>query len=45
MAFTVTVEVRIPLVGGKIEDFISSQLLHLLVAEQRFTSVWIDESR
>ncbi|MCH9729017.1 MAG: DUF2505 domain-containing protein [Actinomycetia bacterium] len=45
MALKVTVEVRIPLVGGKIEEFIGSQLLHLLVAEQRFTTVWIDENR
>jgi Protein of unknown function (DUF2505) len=38
-----TVEVRIPLVGGKIETFISSQLAELLIAEQRFTSAWIRE--
>lgn len=40
---TVTVEVRIPLVGGKIEDFIGQGLLDLLSAEQRFTSKWIQE--
>jgi hypothetical protein len=39
----ITVEVRVPLVGGKIESFIGSQLADLLIAEQRFTSVWIAE--
>ncbi|OBG80526.1 hypothetical protein A5699_10860 [Mycobacterium sp. E802] len=38
-----TVEVKVPLVGGKIEGFIGSQLTDLLIAEQRFTSVWIAE--
>lgn len=38
-----TVEVRIPLIGGKLESFIGSQLVNLLVAEQRFTSAWITE--
>ncbi len=37
-----TVEVRIPLVGGKLENFIGSQLVELLIAEQRFTTMWID---
>lgn len=41
----ITVEVRVPLVGGKIEGFIGSQLTDLLKAEQRFTSVWIAEHR
>lgn len=38
---TVSVEVRIPLVGGKVENFIGSQLVELLIAEQRFTSEWL----
>jgi hypothetical protein len=42
--FKVTVEVRIPLVGGKVENFIGSQLVNLLIAEQRFTSAWIREN-
>jgi Protein of unknown function (DUF2505) len=42
--FKVTVEVKIPLVGGKIENFIGSQLVELLIAEQRFTTVWITEN-
>jgi hypothetical protein len=42
--FTATVEVRIPLVGGKVESFIGSQLVELLIAEQRFTTEWIKSS-
>jgi hypothetical protein len=36
-----TVEVRIPLVGGKLESFIGSQLTTLLIEEQRFTTAWL----
>lgn len=41
LAFRATVEVRIPLVGGKVESFIGNQLVDLLIAEQRFTSAWL----
>ena len=41
---TASVEVRIPLVGGKVENFIGSQLVELLIAEQRFTTAWIEEN-
>jgi len=44
MEFQATVEVKVPLVGGKIENFIGSQLVDLLIAEQRFTTVWITEN-
>ncbi len=44
LEFKATVEVNIPLVGGKIENFIGSQLVDLLIAEQRFTTVWITEN-
>jgi hypothetical protein len=44
LEFNVTVEVRVPLVGGKIENFIGSQLVDLLIAEQRFTTVWLTEN-
>ncbi|KMO76085.1 hypothetical protein MOBUDSM44075_02615 [Mycolicibacterium obuense] len=44
LAFTATVEVRVPLLGGKIENFIGHQLVDLLIAEQRFTTVWIAEN-
>jgi hypothetical protein len=42
--FHATVQVDIPLVGGKIENFVGSQLVDLLIAEQRFTTVWITEN-
>lgn len=42
--FTATVEVRIPLVGGKVESFIGSKLAELVTAEQRFTTVWLAEN-
>jgi hypothetical protein len=38
------VEVRIPLVGGKVENFIGSQLVGLLTAEQDFTTAWIRDN-
>ncbi|MGE2719458.1 DUF2505 domain-containing protein [Mycolicibacterium celeriflavum] len=44
LQFTVEVEVRVPLVGGKIENFIGGQLVDLLIAEQRFTTLWITEN-
>lgn len=44
MTLTATVEVRVPLVGGKIENFVGNQLVDLVIAEQRFTTVWITEN-
>ncbi len=44
LAFHATVEVRVPLVGGKIENFIGHQLVDLLIAEQQFTTRWIGEN-
>lgn len=44
LALRATVEVRIPLVGGKVENFIGTQLVDLLIAEQRFTTRWIAEN-
>jgi hypothetical protein len=38
---SVTVAVNIPLVGGKVETFVGSQLVELLGAEQRFTTEWL----
>ena len=43
LTFRAIVEVRIPLVGGKLEKFIGNQLLQLLNTEQRFTTFWIAE--
>ncbi len=45
LSFSATVEVRIPLVGGKMEKFIGNQLLNLLSTEQEFTTERIRESR
>jgi hypothetical protein len=42
--FKATVTVNVPLVGGKIENFVGSQLMDLLIQEQRFTTVWITEN-
>jgi hypothetical protein len=44
LTFRATVEVRVPLVGGKIENLIGSQLVELLIAEQRFTTTWIAQN-
>jgi hypothetical protein len=37
----ITVHVRVPLIGGKLENFIGTRLADLVVAEQRFTTEWI----
>ncbi|BAX90863.1 DUF2505 domain-containing protein [Mycobacterium shigaense] len=36
-----TVHVRIPLIGGKLEKIIGTELANLVSAEQQFTSEWI----
>lgn len=41
LAFRATVEVRVPLVGRKLENFIGTQLEQLLISEQQFTTTWI----
>jgi hypothetical protein len=41
LKFRATVEVKIPLIGGKLENFIGNQLVELLIHEQRFTTLWI----
>jgi hypothetical protein len=41
--FHVSVDVRIPLVGGKLERLIGGQLVDLVIAEQRFTTTWLAE--
>jgi len=38
-----TVEVRIPLLGGKVEGFIGGQLAEMVRLEEQFTSQWINE--
>jgi hypothetical protein len=37
----ITVHVRVPLIGGKLENLVGTQLADLVVAEQRFTTKWI----
>ncbi|BBZ37306.1 DUF2505 domain-containing protein [Mycobacterium conspicuum] len=37
-----TVQVRIPLIGGKLEKLIGAQLTTLISEEQRFTTMWLD---
>jgi hypothetical protein len=44
LEFNATVEVRIPLLGGKVENFVGSQLVELLITEQNFTTAWIREN-
>ncbi len=44
LSVALSIEVNVPLVGGKIESFIGGQLVDLLTAEQRFTTVWITEN-
>jgi hypothetical protein len=39
--FRITVHVRAPIIGGKIEKMIGAQLAELVTREQRFTSDWI----
>ena len=41
LEFWVTVQVRIPIVGGKVEKLIGSVLADLVGMEQRFTTKWI----
>ncbi|PTR31196.1 uncharacterized protein DUF2505 [Rhodococcus sp. OK519] len=39
------VEVKIPLIGGKIESVIAGQVLELLDAEEDFTGQWVSQVR
>ncbi|HWT50253.1 MAG TPA: DUF2505 domain-containing protein [Mycobacterium sp.] len=41
LAFRITVQVRVPLIGGKVENLIGTHLAELVAREQRFTSEWI----
>lgn len=40
-----TIEVRVPLVGGKIENMLGQQLQELIRVEQNFTNDWIAGTR
>jgi hypothetical protein len=41
LTFRATVQVRVPIIGGKLENIIGTQLAELIAAEQRFTTEWI----
>jgi hypothetical protein len=43
LRFAATVEVKIPLVGGKFENSIGAELAENIPAFQRFTATWITE--
>jgi hypothetical protein len=43
LRYTVRVEAKIPLVGGKLEKFIGAGLAKSIPAVQRFTTTWIAE--
>lgn len=45
MTFVATMEVKIPLVGGKVEKYIGRQLAEEIPALQQFTTDWINEHR
>jgi hypothetical protein len=44
LEFNATVEVHIPLLGGKVESMIGGALAELFIAEQRFTTAWITQN-
>jgi hypothetical protein len=44
LRFTVKVEVKIPLVGGKLEKTLGAGLAQSIPAVQRFTTTWIAEN-
>jgi hypothetical protein len=41
LTFRITVAVRAPIIGGKVENIIGTQLAELVAAEQRFTAAWL----
>lgn len=44
LTFRAAVQVRVPIIGGKVENFIGARLAELVAAEQRFTTEWIAET-
>lgn len=43
LEFRATVQVRVPIIGGKLENIIGGRLAELVAAEQRFTTKWMAE--
>ncbi|AXN42715.1 hypothetical protein DSM43518_02267 [Mycobacterium marinum] len=44
LSLQLTVQVRIPLVGGKLERMIGTELSQLVTVEQKFTTEWIADN-
>jgi hypothetical protein len=44
MTANITVQVRVPFIGGKLERLIGSQIGLLIDIEQRFTTSWLDSA-
>ena len=44
LTFQITVAVRIPIIGGKVEKLIGAHLADLVTREQRFTTEWIADN-
>ncbi|MCV7075624.1 DUF2505 domain-containing protein [Mycobacterium szulgai] len=44
MSAQLTIQVRIPIIGGKLERLIGTQLRELVAIEQRFTTLWIADN-
>ena len=42
LAYRITVQVRVPLIGGKVEQLIGTHLAELVSREQRLTAEWIN---
>lgn len=44
MSAQITIQVRVPIIGGKLERLIGTQLRQLVAIEQRFTTLWIADN-
>jgi Protein of unknown function (DUF2505) len=44
LAYLITVKVRIPMIGGKVEKLIGTHLAEVVAREQRLTAEWIAEN-
>ncbi|OIN80299.1 DUF2505 domain-containing protein [Mycobacterium malmoense] len=44
LTFRISIQVRAPIIGGKVENIIGTRLAELVAAEQRFTTAWIADN-
>ena len=44
MTLQLTIQVRVPFIGGKLERIIGNELGQLVAIEQRFTTEWINNA-